>query len=313
MIPMMAAAIAALLVVIAVQWLVNRKRSRELRQVEQELIKIVSGKTSEKLLVFTDDRALIQVLMAINNLLEQNRQIAADYMLTEQSMKRMLSNISHDLKTPLTVVLGYLETLNLSPDLDETERRLLLSRVYIKANEVLELIRRFFDLARLESGDTSVELTGMDMNDICSASMLAFYDTLTAKGFEVVIDIPEKPLLAWGSEEAMNRILNNLISNAIRHGGEGQTVGLALRADDSYVYVEVWDRGKGIDELNQSRVFERMFTLDDSRNRTFQGSGLGLTITKRLAELQGGTVIVSSKPYEKTVFTVKLRRISYSN
>ncbi|MNF01916.1 Alkaline phosphatase synthesis sensor protein PhoR [compost metagenome] len=78
------------------------------------------------------------------------------------------------------------------------------------------------------------------------------------------------------------------------------------------MYVDVWDRGKGIGELHQDRVFERMYTLEDSRNQSYQGSGLGLTITKRLAEAQGGTVKVHSRPYEKTVFTVKLKRITYT-
>jgi len=308
----LAVLVVILMVVIALQYQAYRARSFNLEQIQTKLNEIIASGTSEKLLVFTDDRALMPVLIEINHLLEHNQQRAANFLKMEQSMRKMISNISHDLKTPLTVVLGYIETINLDPDMNAEERKVLLSKVYVKANEVLELIRRFFDLARLESGDKPIPLSRIHMNDICGKNMLAFYDTLTIKGFEVAIEIPDKPLLAWGNEEALDRVLNNLIANAIQHGGEGLTVGLTLRGDDEFVYVDVWDRGKGIDELHQDRVFERMYTLEDSRNKSYQGSGLGLTITKRLVEAQEGTISIHSKPYEKTVFTVRLKRIAFT-
>ncbi|HEY4392300.1 MAG TPA: sensor histidine kinase [Paenibacillus sp.] len=304
--------VVVLMVVIVIQYHAYRERSSNLEQIHNRLQEIITDGTSEKLLVFTDDQALIPVLIEINHLLEHNQQKEANFLKMEQSMRKMISNISHDLKTPLTVVLGYIETINLDPDMDVEEREVLLSKVHAKANEVLDLIREFFDLARLESGDKPIPLSRIHMNDICGKNMLNFYDTLTVKGFEVAIEIPDKPLLAWGNEEALDRVLNNLISNAIGHGGEGMAVGLTLRGDDEFVYIDVWDRGKGIDELHQDLVFERMYTLEDSRNKSYQGSGLGLTITKRLVEAQEGTIRIHSRPYEKTVFTVRLKRIAFA-
>lgn len=312
MVIVLALLVVILMVVVAIQYRAYRARSANLVQIHNRLQEIIAGRTSEKLLIFTDDRALIPVLIEINHLLEHNQQTVAEFLKMEQSMRKMISNISHDLKTPLTVVLGYIETINLDPNMDLEERKVLLSKVHAKANEVLDLIRQFFDLARLESGDKLIPLSRIHMNDICGKNMLNFYDTLTVKGFEVAIEIPDKPLLAWGNEEALDRVLNNLISNAIGHGGEGMAVGLTLRGDDEFVYVDVWDRGKGIDELHQDRVFERMYTLEDSRNKSYQGSGLGLTITKRLVEAQEGTIHIHSKPYEKTVFTVRLKRIAFT-
>ncbi|ANS75306.1 histidine kinase [Paenibacillus yonginensis] len=308
----LAVLVVVLAVIAAVQFYAYKARNANLKRIGDQLKNIIADGTNEKLLVFTSDQALIPVLIEINQLLEHNQQRAAGFMKMEQSMRKMVSNISHDLKTPLTVVLGYLETLQLHPDISEEERKALHSKVYAKANEVLELIHKFFDLARLESGDKRIPLSPVDMNEISRKNILAFYDTLTVKGFEVCIEIPDKPLLVWGNEEALERVLNNLISNAIQHGGEGKTLGLTLRADDAFVYMEVWDRGKGIGELHQDRVFERMYTLEDSRNKSFQGSGLGLTITKRLVEAQEGTIRIYSKPYEQTTFTVQLKRVSFS-
>lgn len=312
-ITMLVILIFILMIIILFQYYAYRVRNSNLEHIQKQLEGIIARDTSEKLLVVTDDRWLIPVLTEINQLLEQNQQRAANFMKVEQSMRKMISNISHDLKTPLTVVLGYIEMIYHDSDMNPEDRQVLLSKVYTKANEVLELLRQFFDLARLESGDKRVSLSPVNLNDICEANMLAFYDTLTMKGFQVVIDLPDKPLFVWGNAEALDRILNNLIDNALRHGGEGMAIGLTLSNDDNYAYVKVWDRGRGISEFQQDRVFERMYTLEDSRNKLFQGSGLGLTITKRLVDAQEGEIGIHSIPYKKTTFTVKLKLINTAN
>jgi len=304
-------AIVILLCVIYFQYKVQKQRSINLKYIHEKLNSIIANNTSEKLLVFTDDKELIPILIEINKLLEHNQKTLSDYSKAELTMRKMLSNISHDLKTPLTVVLGYIETMKLDPDMSSEEKEVLLSKVENKTKEVLELINKFFDLAKLESGDKVISLTRINMNEVCRKNILAFYDILTNKGIEVVIDIPEKNIYSLGNEEALDRIINNLISNAIKYGNEGKVLGFSLRNDEEYVYVEVWDKGKGISEIHKDRVFERMYTLEDSRNKQYQGSGLGLTITKRLVEKLGGEISLESKPYERTSFIVKLKRMTY--
>jgi signal transduction histidine kinase len=148
------------------------------------------------------------------------------------------------------------------------------------------------------------------MSELCRKNILQFYERLTKRGFEVDIQIPEASLYARGNEDALDRMLNNLISNAIEYGADSRVLGIALRSDDTHLFVDVWDRGKGIPEQHQDRVFERMYTLEDSRNKNYEGSGLGLTITKRLAESMGGSIELHSKPFKKTIFTIKLLRMS---
>ena len=293
--------IVILVGIIYFQYKLQKHRSVNLKYIHEKLNSIIVNNTSEKLLVFTEDKELIPILIEINKLLDHNQKILADYSKAEITMKKMLSNISHDLKTPLTVVLGYIETIKLDSNISSEEMEPLLSKVENKTKEVLELINKFFDLAKLESGDTDILLTRINMNEVCRKNILAFYDILTNKGFEVIIDIPENNIYSLGNEEALDRIINNLISNVIKYGNEGMVLGLALRSDEEYVYVEVWDKGKGISETHKDKVFERMYTLEDSRNKLYQGSGLGLTITKRLVEKLNGEIILKSKPYEKTV------------
>lgn len=289
----------------------EKAKSKNLRYIQNKLNKIITQSTNEKLLVDTNDKEIRKILVGINSLLDLNQKISADYIRKESSISKMLSNISHDLKTPLTVVLGYIETIKLDKNISRPERQILLSSVHNKALEVIDLINKFFDLAKLESGDKDVTISRVNMNEICRKSILDFYDNLTSKGYEVNIDIPEINVYSFGNLDALQRIMNNLISNAIKYGSDGKYLGLKLSYDDNYSYVEIWDKGKGIEEINVDRVFERMYTLEDSRNKLYQGSGLGLTITKRLVEKLGGEISIKSKPYEKTSFVFKLKRITY--
>lgn len=311
MVLFLTAIIFLLIGIIYLQYRKGKNRSANLRYTYEKLHRILEKKTNENLLVVTDDKELKALLVAINYLLDEKKKTIAKHSKLEISMRKMLSNISHDLKTPLTVILGYIEILNVDKTISEENRKILLEKVHTKTLEVLDLIHKFFDLAKLESGDKDIEMTRIYMNEICQEHMLSFYDLLTTQGFDVHIDIPETPIYAHGNTEVLGRIMNNLISNAIAYGGDGKTLGITLRSDEQFVYVDIWDKGKGISESHIDKVFERMYTLEDSRNRLYQGSGLGLTITKRLVEALGGEIHLSSTPYEKTVFTVMLRRINY--
>ncbi|MBW7476387.1 sensor histidine kinase [Paenibacillus oenotherae] len=293
------------------QFRAKRTRSRSLQYISSKLDQLIADRSMERLLLVTDDKELQELLNAINRLLDHNHQNMAHYNDTEQSMRRMLSNISHDLKTPLTVVLGYIETLLHQHINSPKEQERLLRKVNDKAVEIVGLINSFFDLAKLESGDTELPLTIVHMNELCRNNMLMFYESASSQGLEAAIEIPDTPIYVYSHEESLNRILNNLLANAIRHGRDGRVLGLTLRTEDQAVYIDVWDRGRGIHERHQDLVFERMYTLDDSRNKAFQGSGLGLTITKRLVENIGGGITLHSKPYERTTFTVKLPRAVY--
>lgn len=295
--------------IIYYQYKLQKDRSNNLIYIHEKLKNIIDKNSSEKLLVFTDDKELISLLMQINNLLSFSQKIIAHYSKTEIDMRKMLSNISHDLKTPLTVVLGYIETIQLDSSISNEEGDRLLQKIQDKTREVLELINKFFDLAKLESGDKKVELTKVNLNEICRKNILNFYEILTAKDFQVDIDIPDKNIYILGNEEALDRVLNNLISNAIKYGSDGKIIGLKLRIEDNFAYIDIWDKGKGIEETHKDKVFERMYTLDDSRNKLYEGSGLGLTITKRFVEKLGGEIFLQSIPYKRTVFTVKIKRI----
>jgi len=303
--------ILVLIGIVIFQWKTKKEQNQTVQYMYEKLQIIVQEQSNEKILVTTSNTQVQQLLISINAWLDYHQKVQATHRKMEDSMKKMLANISHDLKTPLTVVLGYIEMLQLQGSASEEERQRLLAGVHAKTLEVLKIIHTFFDLAKLEAGDTDYPITKINVCEISRKNILSFYDMVTSMGLNITITIPETPMYALGNEEALNRVLNNLLSNALAYGADGNVMGLTIRNDDTSIYIDVWDCGKGIDEYHIDNVFERMYTLEDSRNKSFQGSGLGLTITKRLVEMMDGSIQLSSIPYKKTIFTIALKRMTY--
>ncbi len=279
----------------------------KLKKISQKLEEIQDTDSDENVMVFTDNKVLMDLVAQINRLLENQRKVKVDYRRSEISSKKMLSNISHDIKTPMTVILGYLEIMRLN---SSGENEMLL-KVEQKAQRVMELINQFFTLAKLEAGDTEIEISKIDVCEACRENVLDFYELLTQKEFQVQVDIPEEAVFVRGNKDALQRILFNLISNVVRYGSDGKYIGMFLRSDEKYIYIDVVDKGKGIERGFAQNVFERLFTMEDSRNREIQGNGLGLTIAQNLAHQLGGKITLESEPIVKTTFTVKLRKFSY--
>ena len=276
----------------------------QLLQISQGLARAVDSDSEEKVMVFTDSRAMQELCAQINRLLDRRQRMLADYRRSEISSKKMLSNISHDIKTPLTVILGYLEIIRLNGG----EQRGLIDKVEARAKAVSDLVEQFFTLAKLEAGDMEIALSKLELCELCREVVLDFYEILSGKDYEVEVEIPEKTVYVQGNSDAIRRILNNLISNSLRYGSEGRYLGIFLHEDEKQVYIDVTDRGRGIEKDFAEHIFDRLFTMEDSRNRDIQGNGLGLTIARSLARQMGGDVTLLSKPWQKTSFTVALKR-----
>lgn len=297
--------IAVLICIIVYQQFVFRRGiQKQLKEISQKLEKIQDTDSDENIMMFTDEQALMELLVQINRLLENQRKMKVDYRRSQISAKKMLSNISHDIKTPMTVILGYLEIMRINGDKEDE----MLLKVEQKAKRVMELINQFFTLAKLEAGDMELEISRINICEVCRENILDFYELLKQKEFQVEVKIPEEAVFIMGNKEALHRILYNLISNVIRYGLDGRYLGLVLRSVKNDVYIDVIDKGKGIEKEFAGNVFERLFTMEDSRNRRIQGNGLGLTIAQTLAQQLGGEIVLESEPNVKTTFTVKLHK-----
>ncbi len=294
------------LIVLYQRFVFRRGIQSKVKQMNEKLEEIFETGSDEKIMVFTDNPVLMDLGAQINRLLIERQKINANFKREQISSRKMLANISHDIKTPLTVILGYLEIMRLNQTDDE-----MLEKVEEKARQVMNLINQFFTLAKLESGDTDVKLCKINISEVCRENILGFYDILLQKEFKVDLDIPDTPVFVQGDKDALQRIFYNLLSNVMRYGSDGKYLGIFVRQDESSVYIDVVDKGKGIEREFTPNVFDRLYTMEDSRNREIQGNGLGLTIAKNLAEKLGGDIDLTSIPNTKTTFTLKLKKISY--
>lgn len=300
--------VAILVCVIVYQQFAFRTGTQaKLNGISQKLEEILDTDSDEKVMVFTDNPSLISLATQINRLLVDRQKVRADYRRSELASKRMLSNISHDIKTPMTVILGYLEIMRVNGD----PRQEMLGKVEATAHRVMELITQFFTLAKLEAGDTELERSKLNLNEVCSENILSFYELLSTQDFQIEVDIPNAPIFVMSNSDALQRILFNLISNAIRYGADGKYLGMALRSDEENAYIDIIDKGRGIPKEFADTIFDRLFTMEDSRNSRMQGNGLGLTIAKNLAVQLGGDITLTSQPNVKTVFTVTLKKMTY--
>ena len=218
-------------IVIYQQFAFHTGTKAKLREISCKLKQILDSNSDEKVMIFTDNKVLVELAEQINRMLENRQKIKVEYRRSEMASKRMLSNISHDIKTPMTVILGYLEIMRLN-GIQSNE---MMQKIENTAHHVMELITQFFTLAKLEAGDMDLTLEKVNVNEACRENILDFYELLSQKEFQVEIDIPEQTFYTNTNKDALQRMMYNLISNAIRYGREGKYLGVFLWADQAHI------------------------------------------------------------------------------
>lgn len=283
--------------------------NRKIYSISQIIKSIGQGNYNERIRMQNSNKHLNSLIKNLNHLVDKfqnSMKLNKEY---EEERKKMISNISHDLRTPLTSLLGYIEFMKDNKNLSEEEREEYINIIQNKGDNLRNLMNEFFQLSKLDSNDIKLDINKINLSEIIRQNIILFYNDFSKEKIEPVIDLPDKDIYALGDKKAVERILNNLISNAIKYGYEGKSIGINLKCNKENVQVTVWDEGRGIPKENLSSIFERLYTLEKSRNKSLQGSGLGLTIVKKLIEMQNGTIIVKSTPYKKTEFIFTLPSI----
>jgi two-component system, OmpR family, phosphate regulon sensor histidine kinase PhoR len=299
-------AVIVLLLIYGLLFLRFRRLLNEMKRMTRTTEEIRAGNLNLRYRLRVSQKSFLNLGGELNRLIEQVQANEDRIQFLEDERKRMIANISHDLRTPLTSLLGYMEALRSDATLTTEERNDFIRIASDKGNALLERLQEFFELAKLEEGDSHIELQRVNINDIVQEVLVGFYLEFQKVSLTPTIDIPDTPLHVMGDRTYLRRVFENLLSNALRYGRGGGEIGIRIREEQDLFWVDVWDCGQGISPRDLQRVFERFYTGESSRNAALRGSGLGLTITKHLVERQGGRIVASSKPGEKTVFSVGL-------
>lgn len=286
------------LIALAAVLLLRYRRGRALMQAARQLQEARS-QPGKRLRLSAPDRPVEELLAQINGLLEDRETETRQLREREESLRRQIANVSHDLRTPLTSILGYLQLLQ-GDTLDQEQRERYLQVVEGRARVLQELITAFYDLSRIEGGEYPLEIQPVDLRRRLEPLLASFYDDFQQAGFQVEVSLEDNlpPVLA--DPGAVTRVLTNLLSNALKHGS--QSLSIRLEREGDCLVTTFSNDAPHLTQEDLPRVFERFYTGDQMR--TGQNTGLGLAIVKALAQRMGHTAFAQ---LENGVFTVGVR------
>lgn len=240
-------------------------------------------------------------LNQIKDKLEKQRKSVLD---AEQRKNDLVVYLAHDIKTPLTSVIGYLSLLDEAPDMPPEQKAKYVGITLEKAYRLEQLINEFFEITRFNL--QTVVLNQEKINLLFMLQQMAdeFYPTLTPQGKQVSVSVPEG-LTLWGDADKLARVFNNILKNAIAYSYENSVIDISARHQNENIVITFTNRGNPIPKERLETIFEKFFRLDTSRSTNTGGAGLGLAIAKEIVNAHGGNVFVQSDA-EKTAFTVVL-------
>jgi len=255
---------------------------------------------------FTPDELKVVVEKAAANIIlaRQARKLARE---KRQARFEFISVLAHELKAPLNAIEGYLTTIrDRSAGDDETVYGEMLDRALVRLEGMRKMIFDLLDLTRIESGRRKRELTALDVGEVAAVSVETFAAEAARQGVTFALDADKGTVLTADRGE-VEVIFNNLISNAIKYNREGGKVVVSLRGGDGDVTIRVRDTGIGMTEEESSRLFEDFVRIKNDKTRDILGSGLGLSIVRKLAHMYGGRVTAESAPDVGSTFSVVLK------
>lgn len=224
----------------------------------------------------------------------------------EQMRQQFIANVSHELKTPLSSIKAYTETLLGGALKDPVHGQRFLERIDEQASRLHQLIMDMLSLARIESSQAPLELANLPLGRVAQRIVADYERQAASKQVTLENKIADLSILVHADEEALRQILSNLIDNAVKYTPPGGRVTVASRVEGAVVLCDVSDTGPGISAEHHSRVFERFYRVDKARSRELGGTGLGLSIVKHLTQAMGGSVEVTSQVGQGSTFTVRL-------
>ncbi len=210
--------------------------------------------------------------------------------------KQLTQNIAHELKTPVSSIQGYLETIISNPDISKEKLFEFLTRSYAQSNRLTHLLQDISVLTRMEEAPSMIEKDKINLSDMVKSIMSELYLDLDNKHMKVDNDLPDN-LHIYGNSSLIYSIFRNLFDNAIAYAGTYTTITIKkFREDDNSYYFSFADNGVGVSEEHLNRIFERFYRVDKGRSRKLGGTGLGLAIVKNAVIHHGGTIVAKKSP-----------------
>lgn len=268
-------------------YLVARRLSAPLHEMSLAATDIAGGNFKRRVRVHTADE-VGQLAASFNNMAQRLDQI-------EETRREFLSNVSHELRSPLTSIQGFLQGI-MEGAVPSGEENRYLSLAFDESQRLTRLVRDLLDLSSIESGNFQLSKANVATNEVILRTIAALEPQFTAKRLEPVLNLPDRENHVQADADRLEQILFNILTNAIRFSPVDGTVEVACHAAGGGIQVEVANQGPGIAPNDLPRIFDRFYKVDQARTTAKGGTGLGLAITRELVKAHGGDIWAENLP-----------------
>ena len=254
------------------------------------------------------DNELSQMAMELNQMAEQVRSLMEREREAERTKNDLITNVAHDLRTPLTSIIGYLELLSSNRPLDEEMRKKYLSIAYQKSCHLQVLIEDLFGFTSLGYGKITAKMAELDIVNLLAQLLDEFYPIFEQNHLEYSYNtnVPSKIIVGDGT--LLARLFDNLLNNAVKYGNDGKMINVILNAEETAVTIQVINFGSIIPANELNTIFEKFYRMEQSRSTQTGGTGLGLAIAKNIVDVHNGSITAESS-LNGTIFKVVLPTI----
>ncbi|MBB6716482.1 sensor histidine kinase [Clostridium gasigenes] len=268
-------------VIILFMYIINLKK--EIKAVSSEIKK--NHSEYRNIRIKTTDRHIEQLVVNINKLYDENQKVNVKKKEVELELKQSIENMAHDLRTPLTSIMGYIQLIK-DEEVTEEEKSKYIDIVEKRTNVLQTLITSFYDLSRIEGNEYNFNLSKINLANVLCENIALFYNEFAEKFMEPIIEIQENTSYIISDKNAINRVFSNLISNILKYGDK--YIKITLKEEDEFIITEFINYAPNLVQEDINKMFERFFTANKSRSD--KNTGLGLSITKAFVENLGNNI-----------------------
>lgn len=259
-----------------------------LREMIDRVAFIAKGNFDRKIET-ADIPELAELSDHVNEIVGRLKKSIEEERLAEQAKKDLITNVSHDLRTPLTSIIGFLGLIEQDKYRDETELRYYVQTASDKANTLNKLLDDLFEYTRMQNRGLQLKKEPINLGEMLGQLAVQFDIQFKSAGMDCRLFLPEQYLMVYADGYKLARVFENLITNAIKYGGEGRYLDIFAKENETSILVEVVNYAHGISSMDLPFIFERFYRVEKSRSDSDKSSGLGLAIAKAIVELHDGT------------------------
>ena len=239
-------------------------------------------------------------------ILKENERLAFDAERNAEKQKKdLITNVAHDLRTPLTTIVGYLELLKSNPDLEKENVYKYSSIAYEKSKKLQAMMDDLFEFTTLDQAKVKINMATINISELVLQIVEEFYPTFQEHNITPIVDISAQSLYIQADGQLLARVFDNLISNAIKYGMNNNPIKIKVLSDDESITIKIKNYGSTISQEELPHIFDKFYRSDSSRSTSTGGSGLGLAIAKNIVEMHKGQIFATSHK-DRTTFVVTL-------